>query len=119
MENKLPPLELERIGMLNFEKPDLRRFRSLDLAMQAAGIGKSMPAVLNGANETAVQIFLERKIGFLDITILIDMTMEMHNPFPVDGVEAVLEADRWARDKAGEASRQLCDAWDRHLSART
>jgi 1-deoxy-D-xylulose-5-phosphate reductoisomerase len=106
MENKLPPLELERIGMLNFEKPDLRRFRCLDLAIQAAGIGKSMPAVLNGANETAVQLFLERKIGFLDIPILIDMTMEMHNPFPVDGVDAVLEADRWAREKASEASRQ-------------
>ena len=107
MENELPPLELERIGMLSFEKPDLRRFRCLDLAIQAAGIGKSMPAVLNGANEIAVRLFLEKKIGFLDIPYLIDMTMEMHKPFPVDGVEAVMEADRWAREKAGEALRKL------------
>jgi len=107
MENELPPLELERTGMLSFEKPDLRRFRCLGLAIQAAGIGKSMPAVLNGANEIAVQLFLEKKIGFLDIPYLIDMTMEMHKPFPVDGVEAVMEADRWAREKAGEALRKL------------
>jgi len=107
MENELPPLELERTGMLSFEKPDLRRFRCLGLAIQAAGIGKSMPAVLNGANEIAVRLFLEKKIGFLDIPYLIDMTMEMHKPFPVDGVEAVMEADRWAREKAGEALRKL------------
>ena len=100
-------MELDRIGMLNFEKPDLRRFRCLDLAIQAAGIGKSMPAVLNGANEIAVRLFLERKIGFLDIPHLIDMTMEMHKPFPVDSVEAAMEADRWAREKAGEALRKL------------
>ena len=107
MENELPPLELERTGMLSFEKPDLRRFRCLGLAIQAAGIGKSMPAVLNGANEIAVRLFLEKKIGFLDIPYLIDMTMEMHKPFPVDGVEAVMEADRWAREKTGEALRKL------------
>jgi 1-deoxy-D-xylulose-5-phosphate reductoisomerase len=110
MENELPPLELERIGMLNFEKPDLKRFRCLNLAIQAAGIGLSMPAVLNGANEIAVRLFLERKIGFLDIPHLIDRTMEMHKPFPVDCVEAVIEADKWAREKAGEALRQLRDS---------
>jgi 1-deoxy-D-xylulose-5-phosphate reductoisomerase len=107
MENELPPLELERIGMLNFEKPDLIRFRCLDLAIQAARIGKSMPAVLNGANEIAVRLFLEKKIGFLDIPRLLDMTMDMHKPFPVDGIEAAMEADRWAREKAGEVLRKF------------
>ena len=109
MENDLPPLELERIGMLNFEKPDLKRFKCLDLAIQAARIGKSMPAVLNGANEIAVRLFLEKKIGFLDIPHIIDITMEMHKPFPVDGVEAAMDADRWARKKAIEALRKLKD----------
>ena len=107
MENELPPLELDRIGILNFEKPNLRRFRCLDLAIQAAHIGESMPAVLNGANEIAVQMFLEKRIGFLDIPRLIDMTMEMHKPFPIDGVEAAMEADRWAREKAREIMRKL------------
>ncbi|MCP4665694.1 MAG: 1-deoxy-D-xylulose-5-phosphate reductoisomerase [Deltaproteobacteria bacterium] len=107
VENELPPLALERIGMLNFEKPDLRRFRCLDLALQAAAIGDSMPAVLNGSNEIAVQLFLEGKIGFRNIPRLIDMTMERHQPFPVDSVEAVMEADRWAREKTGEALGKL------------
>jgi 1-deoxy-D-xylulose-5-phosphate reductoisomerase len=100
IENSLPFLELEKIGVLSFEKPDLHRFRCLDLALRAAKIGASMPAVLNAANEVAVGSFLEGTIGFLDISNLIEKTMEAHEPYPIDTIEKVTEADRWARDMA-------------------
>ena len=98
--NSLSPLELDEIGILSFEKPDLEKFRCLDLAMKAAEIGKSMPAVLNAANEIAVSAFLEGKTGFLEIPNLIEKTMEIHEPYPIDNIEAVLKADTWARETA-------------------
>lgn len=100
--NRLPPLELERIGELTFEKTDMKRFRCLDLSLKAAEIGESMPAVLNGANEIAVRSFLEGEIGFLNIPDLIEETIAAHHPYPIDSVEGVLEADTWARKKARE-----------------
>ncbi len=96
----LSPLELDRIGKLTFQKPDMKRFRCLGLALRAAEIGGSMPAVLNGANEIAVESFLEGKIGFLDIPDLIEKTMEIHQSFPINNIETVMEADRWARNTA-------------------
>ncbi|MEA2040871.1 MAG: 1-deoxy-D-xylulose-5-phosphate reductoisomerase [Thermodesulfobacteriota bacterium] len=100
LANTLSPLELDEIGILSFEKPDLKKFRCLDLAMKAAEIGKSMPAVLNAANEIAVSAFLEGKTGFLEIPNLIEKTMGIHEPYPIDNIEAVLEADTWARETA-------------------
>ena len=98
----LTPLNLEKIGTLSFERPDMKRFRCLALALKAAAIGGSMPAVLNGANEIAVDAFLKGEIGFLDIPDLIEKTMEAHTHYPVEAIEAVMEADRWARDAARE-----------------
>lgn len=99
-ENPLPPLALDKVESLCFEKPDMKRFRCLDLALQAAKIGRSMPAVLNGANETAVESFLGGKIPFLEIPDVIEKTMEKHRPYDIDSIETVLEADAWARDTA-------------------
>ncbi|MFO7600075.1 MAG: 1-deoxy-D-xylulose-5-phosphate reductoisomerase [Candidatus Desulfacyla sp.] len=98
--NDLPPLDLEKIGDLSFRKPDMKRFRCLELALKAATTGGSMPAVLNGANEIAVDAFLRGMIGFLDIPDLIEKTMDAHTHSPVETIEAVLAADRWARDTA-------------------
>jgi len=95
--NHLPPLNLEQIGELSFEKPDMKRFRCLKLALRAAGTGGSMPAVLNGANEIAVEAFLKGSIAFLDIPDLIERTMDAHTPSPVESIEAVMAEDRWAR----------------------
>ncbi len=95
----LPPLKLEEVGPLNFEKPDLKRFKCLALALTAASAGGSMPAVLNGANEIAVDAFLKEKIGFLDIPKLIEQTMEAHETHPIDRIDSVMDADRWAREK--------------------
>jgi 1-deoxy-D-xylulose-5-phosphate reductoisomerase len=105
-KNLLPPLELDKVGSLNFEKPDLTKFKCLDLALQAAETGGSMPAVLNGANEIAVAAFLEKQIGFLDIPRLIEKTMLAHATFALESMKAVWEADRWARVKAGELLRK-------------
>jgi 1-deoxy-D-xylulose-5-phosphate reductoisomerase len=98
LKTRVPPLELEKIGILSFEKPDMKRFRCLDLALKAAEIGGSMPAVLNGANEIAVESFLKGNIGFLDIPDLIEKTMASHKNHPIDSIETVMEVDRWARD---------------------
>ncbi len=100
LKTRVPPLELEKIGTLSFEKPDMKRFRCLDLALKAAKIGGSMPAVLNGANEIAVESFLKGDIGFLDIPDLIEKTMASHKNHPIDSIETVMEVDRWARDMA-------------------
>jgi len=100
LKTRVPPLELEKIGNLSFEKPDMKRFRCLDLALKAAEIGGSMPAVLNGANEIAVESFLKSNIGFLDIPDLIEKTMASHKNHPIDSIETVMEVDRWARDMA-------------------
>jgi 1-deoxy-D-xylulose-5-phosphate reductoisomerase len=100
METNLPALRLEEIGTLTFQKPDMERFKCLALAIEASGIGESMPAVLNGANEVAVESFLQGKIGFLQIPILIERTMEMHETFSIYNIERVIEADRWAKETA-------------------
>ena len=102
LDNALAPLDLKKVGTLSFKSPDLNRFRCLKLALDAATAGASMPAVLNGANEIAVDAFLAGRIGFLDIPDLIEETMHAHVPLPVESIEAVMASDRWARDRASE-----------------
>lgn len=102
VDTPLRALDLEEVGTLRFMKPDTRKFRCLELALRAAEIGDSMPAVLNGANEVAVDLFLKGRIGFLQIPSLIERTMDAHRPFVIDRIEKVMEADSWAREKAAE-----------------
>jgi 1-deoxy-D-xylulose-5-phosphate reductoisomerase len=102
VDTPLRALDLEEVGTLRFMKPDTRKFRCLELALRAAEIGDSMPAVLNGANEVAVDFFLKGRIGFLQIPSLIERTMDAHRPFVIDRIEKVMEADAWAREKAAE-----------------
>jgi 1-deoxy-D-xylulose-5-phosphate reductoisomerase len=105
-DTALPALDLEQVGALRFMRADTRKFRCLELALRAAEIGESMPAVLNGANEMAVELFLQGKIGFLRIPSLIEETMRAHSPFAIDSLEKVTEADAWARQKAAEFARR-------------
>jgi len=100
VDTTLPALDLEQVGTLQFMKPDTAKFRCLELALKAAEMGDSMPAVLNGANETAVALFLQGSIGFLQIPSLIEKTMKAHTPFVIKSIEKVMEADAWARKKA-------------------
>lgn len=95
----LPSLDLTTMGNLTFEAPDFERFPCLRLAIDAMEIGKTMPAVLNAANEIAVQAFLEELISYKDIAELIRMVMQNHNPSPLKELQDVLIADRWAREE--------------------
>lgn len=98
-ECDLPSLDLTTMGNLTFEAPDFERFPCLRLAIDAMEIGKTMPAVLNAANEIAVQAFLEELIPYKDIAELIRMVMQNHNPAPLKELQDVLIADRWAREE--------------------
>jgi len=107
MATNLPSLRLEEIRTLTFQRPDMERFKCLALAIKASEIGESMPAVLNGANEIAVESFLQGRLGFLQIPILIEKTMDIHEPFSIHNIDRVLEADRWARKTAEKLLLEL------------
>jgi 1-deoxy-D-xylulose-5-phosphate reductoisomerase len=96
----LPSLDLTEIGRLTFFKPDHGRFPCLKLGYEALGIGGTMPAVMNAANEIAVDAFLHGGIRFPDIPEIIESTMHAHAARDIDSLEAALEADRSAREKA-------------------
>ena len=100
LENHLPHLDLAHLKALHFEKPDLRRFPCLKLGYEASKIGGTMPAVLNAANEIAVQAFLKKQIGFLDISKIIEKTMMAHKLIQKPKLTEILDADLWARREA-------------------
>jgi 1-deoxy-D-xylulose-5-phosphate reductoisomerase len=85
---------------LNFELPDRRVFRCLDLAYAAGRLGGTTPACLNGANEVAVAAFLEGRIRWTAIAEIIEEVVARTEPADPAGVDDVLEADRWARAEA-------------------
>ena len=96
------PLDLTECSGLTFSKPDLGRFPSLRLAYRALGDGESMPAVMNAANEIAVEMFLAGRIGFTEIPVLIERVMDEHQPLKLGSIADVLEADLWSRTKIRE-----------------
>ncbi|OGW60839.1 MAG: 1-deoxy-D-xylulose-5-phosphate reductoisomerase [Nitrospirae bacterium RIFCSPLOW2_12_42_9] len=96
----MPRLDLAKTGNLTFEEPEKRRFPCLYYAYDAINEGGSMPAVLNSANEIAVQAFLHGRIGFLDIERITGETMGKHKAFRIETIEDVLHADNWARQEA-------------------
>src|SRR5512146_43535 len=96
----LPSLDLTKIGTLTFCNPDHDRFPCLSLGYESLRIGGTMPAVMNAANEIAVEAFLHNGIRFTDISDIIRSTMQAHTPQEVETVEVALEADLWARSKA-------------------
>jgi 1-deoxy-D-xylulose-5-phosphate reductoisomerase len=90
-------LDLTKIGNLTFLKPDLKRYEALKLAYNAATVAGTMPTVLNASNEVAVEAFLKRKIGFLEIIKLVKSVIDNHEVKKINCLEDVLEADKWAR----------------------
>ena len=94
---------LAKYGSLTFEEPDTERFPALELARRAGEVGGTMPAVLNAANEVAVEAFVNRKLDFPGITGLVRRTMEAHQVVEHPSLERILEADAWAR-RAAESS---------------
>ena len=88
------------IGTLTFEQPDVERFPALKLARRAGEIGGTLPAVLNAANEVAVDLFVNRRIGFPDITATVTRVMEAHQIVDHPSLDQILAADAWARREA-------------------
>lgn len=102
LELDLPRLDFFTVQTLTFQEPDLNRFPCLQLAFAACKAGGTMPAVLNAANEVAVQAFLDNRIPFSGIPRLVNQAMEEHALDPAAELEAILEADAWARRRTEE-----------------
>jgi 1-deoxy-D-xylulose-5-phosphate reductoisomerase len=93
--------DFEQLRSLTFYAPDTRRFPSLEFARIACECRGTMPAVMNAANEVAVQAFLDRRIRFSDIFILVSSTMHAHTCIDNPDLSGIIEADQWARETAG------------------
>jgi 1-deoxy-D-xylulose-5-phosphate reductoisomerase len=101
-----PAPDFAQIGRFDFQKPDLDKFPCLALAFEAARKGGTLTAVLNAANEKAVEAFLEKKITFTDIPELIADTMKRHAVVPAPTLEEIMAADSWARETAADSIGQ-------------
>lgn len=98
----LKPLDFGELAKLEFEPPRDDAFPALGLARRAGLEGGTLPAVLNAANEIAVDAFIARKIGFTDIWSVVGETMNAHKTGAADSLDGLIEADSWARRKAQE-----------------
>jgi len=103
----LPSLDLTRAGHLEFHAPAHDRFPCLHLAYRALRAGGTLPVVLNAANEVAVEAFLDAKLGFRSISVLIERAMNAHTVESVSTLETVRRADAWARTYARELAGEL------------
>jgi 1-deoxy-D-xylulose-5-phosphate reductoisomerase len=103
------PLDLVKCGSLTFREPDHQKYPCMKLAYAAGRAGGSLPAVLNAANEQAVALFLEERIGFLDIPRLIEQVCDRHHAHnhPEPTLEDIIAADQWARQEVLTASASL------------
>ncbi len=103
----LPSLELTQLGALRFMEPDLEQFPCLRLALEAAAIGGSACVALNGANDIAVQTYLDDHIAFLDIPRVIEDVLTQHTPIAHPTFDEVLEVDAWSR----RITQELIHSW--------
>jgi 1-deoxy-D-xylulose-5-phosphate reductoisomerase len=103
----LPRLDFARAARLDFEAPDTDVFPCLRLAYRALEAARSLPVVLNAANEIAVALFLDGKLGFTGIAAVIEQTMTAHRPAEVRTLAEVRAVDHLAREHAREIARGL------------
>ncbi len=96
----LKPLDFAELAQLTFEKPRREIFPAIDLAVEAGTQGGTLPAVLNAANEVAVQAFVDGQLGFTGIWDIVDKTMQAHAVKSGGELSELLEADAWAREEA-------------------
>ncbi len=99
-KGSLPSLDFKEFSKLTFEIPDRQKFPSLDFAYNAIKISGTMPAVMNAANEIAVEHFSKNKIKFTDIWKIVEKTMEAHNAILKPTIEDLFDADNWAKSFA-------------------
>ena len=100
--NKFPRYDFKKYNTLTFEEPDLRTFRNLGLAMDALNKGGNLPAVMNAANEIAVYAFLRNRVNFLDMTDVIEKTMQKVTFIESPTLEEYFESDGMARNCAAD-----------------
>jgi len=105
--SNVPDLDLGEIAQLNFESPDTERFPCLQLAYDVATTGGDAPAVLNAANEVAVQAFLNRRIGFTEIAQVVENTLSGFVFSEPQSLEAVQDADVRARAVSSDLIKRL------------
>jgi 1-deoxy-D-xylulose-5-phosphate reductoisomerase len=103
--NDFPRCDFKKIKSLTFEEPDVRTFRNLSLAMEALNKGGNLPCIMNAANEIAVYAFLRNRIGFLDMTDVIEKTMEKVDFIEHPSLEEYYESDGEARYYAADLIR--------------
>jgi 1-deoxy-D-xylulose-5-phosphate reductoisomerase len=96
----LPSLDIYKLPKLEFFEPDMDKFSCLRLAYRALRGGGTAPAVLNAANEVAVESFLNNELAFQEIPVIIEYVLDAHRPQAASDLETVLEADAWAREEA-------------------
>lgn len=109
LSNVVAPLNLSRLRNLTFMSPDTANFPCLSYAYSALKQGGTAPAILNAANEKAVEAFLQRKIGFNDIPDIIKKTMGSYINNELNGLESIKKAHTWACEKADEVIRSFRD----------
>jgi len=107
IDNQLKLLDLDDIKCLEFQKPDLKRFPCLQMAYEAGLCGGTMPAVLNAANEIAVEMFLKEKIKFVDLHRIIDKVIQKHHSVMNPSLADILATDKWAREQAKELMERI------------
>ena len=100
INTKVQKLDLSKIGTLTFQKPDTDKFPALNLAYQVLREGGTAPVILNAANEVAVQAFLEEKISFNNISVVVSQTLEHLKITQSKDIETILETDKMARNTA-------------------
>ncbi|MGE5519698.1 MAG: 1-deoxy-D-xylulose-5-phosphate reductoisomerase [Candidatus Dadabacteria bacterium] len=102
IKNSYPRVDFKKIRSLSFEEPDIRTFRNLGLAMEALKKGGNLPCVLNAANEIAVYAFLKNRIGFMEMTDVIEQTMEKVSFVQKPTLEEYFDSDGEARSFAAD-----------------
>ncbi|ROL74673.1 1-deoxy-D-xylulose-5-phosphate reductoisomerase [Pseudomonas vranovensis] len=102
IDSGVAPLDLFAVARLDFKAPDEQRFPCLRLAREAAEAGNSAPAMLNAANEVAVEAFLQRRIRFPEIASMIEQVLDQEPVVAVESLDAVFAADQRARQLAGQ-----------------
>jgi 1-deoxy-D-xylulose-5-phosphate reductoisomerase len=102
IKNNFPRFDFKKISTLSFEEPDYRTFRNLSLAIEALKKGGNLPCIMNAANEIAVYAFLRNRIGFLDMTDIVEKTMEKVSFLPEPSLNEYFESDGEARSYAAD-----------------
>jgi 1-deoxy-D-xylulose-5-phosphate reductoisomerase len=98
--NTLPPLDFSKLSRLEFFTPRYDDFPALNFARQAGETGGTLPAVMNAANEAAVAGFLDGQVRFPDIWQIVEEVMSRHTSVAHPDLDAILQADQWARKEA-------------------